>query len=248
MSVELMENTPALMLALKDKRILIVSDLHFGYLKTRDKRLIREMLEEHSSKLLSLLEMKKLRHLIICGDIKDPIGKPSLLVMDAINRLLEKSLDYVERVYIVKGNHDGLLQTIISRKIKRKISIRDSYKISYEKKKCLIVHGHKKISNDLLKDVSIVISGHLHPAYSIYPSSLIVKVWAYFTLQLRIGDKEERILKWLVIPAFNSAIWGLSLNLYSDGYISQISPFKTIVKILKRNFLLLDLTPLEETR
>ena len=105
----------------------------------------------------------------------------------------------------------------------------------------MIVHGHVKLKSSVIENLGselIIISSHTHPAVSILPS-LKLKAWGIFEVKL-MSTK----FKWIILPAFNEVLIGLDLSSLSDQEIIRISPFPSDAKILKKSFLLLDLTPI----
>ncbi len=189
-------------LYIKEKKILIISDLHIGYEEYLHQNGIllpklnyREM-KKRIDRIIKYIGEKKI-NIIINGDLKHEFGK--------INRdewsKIKDMLDFLKKkgnVVLIKGNHDVLLDKIANKKglkIKNYIKTGD----------ILITHGDK--IPDLLKkknSIKTIIMSHEHPA-----------------VVLKHGIRKEKFRcflkgKWksknlIVIPAFNRLFPGSDL-------------------------------------
>lgn len=243
MNLRLVDRVPAMII---NSDILIISDLHLGKIKIRDPEAMKEIFNYEATKIIYLLKKFQIDTIIINGDIKETIGIPHKMIVDQINELFRLLLRYVNNISIIQGNHDGKIRDIISEDlfINHKIEIKKSEKISVNNLNILITHGHSKLDCDKLRDINLVISAHIHPALSLLDSNkLYVKIWGIFDVKINCSDTQY--LKWILMPAFASYILGVPLNRLSNETILDLSPFPVDKsKIFKRNYFLLDLTPL----
>ncbi len=244
MTLKFIEGYPALLI---NSNILIISDLHLGKINIRDHKVINDVFEDELTKIKYLLENYSVRTLIINGDVKEALGRPSKIIVKQINEMLDLILSYADKIIIIQGNHDGRIIELLNKKVlmNQQLEVKKLEYVSLNNLRLLITHGHNKLSCEHLKETNIVISAHIHPALSLLDSSpLKVKIWGIF--DILINCKDVRQLKWILMPAFASYISGLSLSSISNSMLLELSPFpKKESKIFKRNYFLLDLTPIE---
>jgi uncharacterized protein len=187
-------------LFIKEKKILIVGDMHIGY-----EECLRENgflvpkfnfgeMKKRAGKIIDLIDVKKI---IINGDLKHEFGK---INKDEWSKIKDM-IDFIRKkgkVILIKGNHDVLLDKIAK---KKSMKIKDYIKTG----DILITHGNKIPS--LLKKknhIKTIIISHEHPA-----------------VVLKHGIRKEKFRcflkgKWknknlLVIPAFNLLFPGSDL-------------------------------------
>jgi len=222
---------PALLVVNKDRH-LIISDLHLRLPRLRDISIAREILTSEILRIISLVRKYKIDIVVINGDLKEEIRKPSKLFSKHLNDSFQLLAENVKKIVICKGNHDGLLENILQIE---NVSICDSYKCA----DVLISHGHKRISIEKLKNVNIVITAHLHPVALITHQNFIIKMKCWVISLIRLIQQEQRTLLWIIEPAF-SKTWGFPISHVKKEYLEKNAPIQGI-KIEKTFLLSLDL-------
>lgn len=205
----------------KKQNILIIGDIHIGYEEALNKQgllIPRFQFNEIGKRLENIFKTinKKLKKIIINGDIKHEFGTISDQEWRQTLRLLDFLSKHANEIILIKGNHDTILGPIAK---KRNIKIVDCYLIrersellgqrrKQRKKKfennIIIIHGHK-IPKNIPKNIKTIIIGHEHPAVS-----------------LREGPRTELVKcflkgKWkkydlIVIPSFNLILEGTNIS------------------------------------
>jgi len=175
-------------LIFKDK-YLVISDLHIGIERELFTGGINlpAVTDYLIKKLEDIYSKSKVSNLIIVGDLKHNVPKVSLIEMKEIPYFLDKISEYFERIYILKGNHDGGLEKIVEKK--------DNIKILKEIKIGNVVfsHGHKR--NVL--DGRVFVIGHHHFVINI--RSIIGE--SFYEKVFVSGTFDEREV--IILPAFS---------------------------------------------
>ena len=227
-------NQPALAI---DHKILLISDLHLGLSYFYDNKARNDLINLEKVKLIRILKKNKVKKLIIAGDLKDSILDMYHTKKD-ISSFLEDILNYVEKVILIKGNHDSKLEKLLDKGLLNRVEIDGQYILHIEDHKILIVHGHKK--HNLPDKTKILISGHYHPEVSIGNSHNIpLKAWVVINAVTETGDK----LKWIILPAFSNMVGGFNISSLSQESFVRLAPIRGI-RIIEVNRFLLDLTPI----
>lgn len=204
-------NKPAMLLEDEKKgAILLIADLHLGYLYGQNKRgiiLPRSKLPEEE--LIELVQEVKPNHLIILGDFKDEIfGMKNPLVSRIYN--FYNKIKKLTKLIIIKGNHDGKIEEMFSERIP--IIPSSGYCLKTKDGKTIgLWHGHSNPTLDVIS-ADITISGHLHPAYSFKDNLGVItteKVWMKARWH-QSDNKKERLH--IIMPAFNRYLKGRSVD------------------------------------
>lgn len=220
---------------------IVIAELHLGAPTRyfRDYTLVRKSISRTFQRINSLLS-EETEELLILGDLKEKIGLPSRSVQNGLRSGLQSVLNHVDRVKIIKGNHDGTLDEFLDiegvsfgKKVVRKLN----------GKKIILFHGHKFFP---IKPYDIAITAHIHPAANVSSEEIstpLVKAWASFDL-----SHSEGTTKWVIIPAFSKNIKGVALNELPTEEIEKIMPFKQeeTIKLKRLKLYYTDLTPIEE--
>jgi putative SbcD/Mre11-related phosphoesterase len=155
----------------KEKKILIVGDLHLGYednLASRGFAVPRSQFmqtKEIFEKIFN--KIGKVDKILLLGDVKHVFGKimkQEFFDFEQLITLFTENLIERGEIIITKGNHDTILENI-SRKYE-KITLCDKYIIG----KTLFLHGDSKSvreNYECIKDkkIKLIVVGHFHPAY-----------------------------------------------------------------------------------
>ncbi len=207
-----------LSLWIKDKQILIVSDIHLGLEESMHLKGI--MVPKQQSELI-IQSLEKIftkvspRTIIINGDLKHNFGKNLKQEWDDTLKLIDFLKENCKELIFVKGNHDNFLATIANQK---GINVVDEFKID----DILLLHGDKL--KEINKDIKTIIIGHEHPAISLKDRSKIEKYKCF--LKGKYKNKEL-----IVMPSFNPLSYGSDIfneRMFSP-YLDNISNFEVFV-------------------
>lgn len=220
---------------------IVIAELHLGAPSRffRDYTLVRKSISKTFQRINSLVK-NGAKELLILGDLKEKIGLPPRSVQEGLRNGLQSVLNYVDRIKIIKGNHDGTLDEFLDIE---GISFGKKAVRKHSGKKIILFHGHKFFP---IKPYDIVITAHIHPATNVSSEDLsipLVKSWASFDLS-HSEDKK----KWVIIPAFSKKIRGVALNELPIEEIKKIMPFKDQeeIKLKRLKLYYTDLTPITE--
>lgn len=155
----------------KDKKILIVGDLHLGYednLAERGFAVPRSQFDQTKEIFERIFnKIGKVEKIILLGDIKHVFGKimkQEFFDFEQLIKLFNENIENKREIIITKGNHDTILEPL-SKKYSN-IILCDKYIIE----NTLFLHGDSKsvrenYQNIKSKEIKLIIIGHFHPAY-----------------------------------------------------------------------------------
>jgi len=195
--------------------VAALADVHIGVeieLRRRGIRVVNKT-EDRVEKLLDRLETLDPEVLVIVGDLKHNVPRASDLEFSGVPRFVEAALEVVDEVVVVKGNHDGRVEDLLSgldgvRVVGTRGALVDGIYFS---------HGHAEPDPDLLREARAVVFGHEHPVSEAVPGTT-VKVFLELELDLERltrGELEGR-LPGLVLPAFDDVVGGTEVGEGAD--------------------------------
>ena len=198
---------PALILSVSGKEWLVVGDIHIGAeRRLSDKGVnVYNMWKQMASKILSLSNTFSITGVILLGDIKDSILYPETWEQRDIRSFISE-LSHLE-LRIIKGNHDGHIDSILGIKAMDEILLGDY----------ALLHGNKWPSQDALKKGTII-TGHNHIAVSIKDDNGAVyseKAWLIASAEkdkIREFYASPKAKRLVVMPAFNPLILGMPVG------------------------------------
>ncbi|MFH0832198.1 MAG: metallophosphoesterase [Candidatus Aenigmatarchaeota archaeon] len=172
-------------------KTLIVADLHIG---------ITRELYEHGVKIPSqtkpiadrinkLKKKTKTSRLVILGDVKHKVPGVSYQEIMEIPEFF--SLLKFRDIVIVKGNHDGNIERLVSAKVKKSLAVGDY----------LLTHGHRNARTN-----KNIIIGHNHPHIKFRDklgATYVEPCW----VRGKIGEREV-----IMMPAFNKLCGATIVN------------------------------------
>ncbi len=232
--MELFKNIRAIDLALLIDDALVISDVHIGFEEALNKQ---GMLvpRDHFPQLIKRMEgifpqvqntmantaksnkrknnenerkNNKLKNIIINGDLKHEFGRISEQEWRHTLKFLDFLGRHCEKVILVKGNHDKILEPIAN---KRNLEIHDY--VQMRDGDVLICHGDKLPPEEPLKKAKLIIIGHEHPSVALRQGPRMEKYKCFF-----VGSYKKK--KLIVLP---------SLNLLTEGsalmHDNVLSPF-----------------------
>lgn len=157
-----------LALYIRKHKALVISDVHIGYEEALNKQGIlvpRFQLQEIVKRFEAIAkkledEKKKIRTIIINGDIKHEFGRISDQEWRDTLKFLDLLSKHCEEIILVKGNHDTILGPIAG---KRNVQV-ENYVVLGD---ILVAHGDKIVKiKDKIRTIKTIIIGHEHPAIS----------------------------------------------------------------------------------
>jgi hypothetical protein len=204
------ENFPALCF----KNFLIIADLHIGFERELLKKGIN--IPSQTSKMLDeirLINKKVKRHeIIILGDLKHRIPFASFREMREVPFFIKKLSEEFDKIYLIKGNHDGKIEKILGNS--NKIEIKKEMVID----KVAMIHGNAWLSREAIEKCKFALMGHLHACF-FYRDKLGIpnfkKCWIIGEIDKEkliesypTKIKKVNISKVIVFPAFNRFFTG----------------------------------------
>jgi uncharacterized protein len=207
-----------LSLWIKDKRTLIVSDIHLGLEESLHLKGIMvpkqqsELIIQSLKKILTKVSPKKI---IVNGDLKHNFGKNLQQEWQDALKLIDFLEKHCQELIFIKGNHDNFLKTIATQK---KIEVVDELTIG----NIFLTHGDK--IKETKKNIKTIIIGHEHPAISLTDKSK-KEIFKCF-LKGKYNSKEL-----IVMPSFNPLSYGSDIlnNKRFSPYLNDISTFEVFV-------------------
>jgi len=186
---------------------LVVGDLHIG-IEEEFKKLganiaYTEKIVEDIKKCKEKVNAKRI---ILLGDVKNSIGIPkSKSEIKNIEKFFESLRQEFEKIYVVKGNHDGLLNKIVS---DEKIKFFGSR--GFRIKNYGFFHGNAYPLEKVVK-AKILFCSHFHPKYSLYLEDRKIaemRVFAIAKLKEIFGKNKKLI----ILPPFSPLIVGKEIE------------------------------------
>jgi len=169
-------------------KYMVISDLHIGI----ERELftsginIPAVTDYLIKKIEDLYNKYRVPYLIIVGDLKHNVPKISLLEMKEVPYFLDKVSEYFERIYVLKGNHDGGIEKIVNNS---KVKIAKEMRVGG----VVFTHGHRK--NRFDGDVFVI--GHHHFVINI--TTVIGESFYEKVFVSGVFDEKEII----ILPAFS---------------------------------------------
>ena len=206
-------NERALFIA-KEKAV-VIADVHIGIEFEYRQQGINIGLQTNKllERCIKLLKETKAEKIVIVGDIKHVITAKSEEEMMRIERrevrrFLKMLYGYAD-IWIIKGNHDGRLQSKYAKIFGGKgIKMGD----------IALIHGHCW-ADEKIMDSKTIILGHIHPFVRIttrvgysYMQPCWVKGKFIKKELLKRYEKANHRMKFIIVPAFNPLCGGISIN------------------------------------
>ncbi|MCX8150012.1 MAG: metallophosphoesterase [Candidatus Bathyarchaeota archaeon] len=173
--LKLLLPSPAALIKTEKTKTLVIADLHLGWeLALKEKGIhLPSQTSNLLEKLKGLLVKYKPKTLTIIGDVKHTIVARESAEWREIPEFFNEIKKYVPEINIVRGNHDGNLELMLSENVKihpaSGVVVGDVG----------LFHGHKWASPTLL-GCKTLLMGHLHPTvvfHDLVGSKLNKQVW-----------------------------------------------------------------------
>lgn len=220
--------------ALVHGKTLVLADLHLGIEVQLAKGGVNlpSQIKKYQGRISNLLERTKASKLVLLGDVKHNVPQISWREQKGLPRLF-RALAGTE-IHIVKGNHDGLISTLVPKEV-----------VVHEREmvlgKYLLTHGNKWIREP--GKCKTLVMAHNHPCIefqdplgfrSLEPVWIRAKLDAE-ALAERVGPNQLKDC--IIMPAFNELVGGIAFN----KEMRLLGPYlKGIVKLEEAEAYLLD--------
>ncbi|AXR78631.1 metallophosphoesterase [Natrarchaeobaculum sulfurireducens] len=234
---------PAATATIEGDRALLVADYHAGYeAGLRDERGVDvpSKAAARRERLLDLLERTDASRLVVLGDLMHSIGDPGGAERGELEVLFE-SLPTSLSVTVVKGNHDGGIETWLLDGEWAASTDLPSVEVVSGSGGALdgvgVCHGHTWPAPSALEG-DVLCFGHEHPCVRLEDEvggSRVERVWLRGRLDPAPfrSRPEYAELPWLedgtpprlvVVPAFNDLVGGTWVNLPEQSFLSPFLP------------------------
>lgn len=245
---------PAALATLENERALVIADYHAGYeagLRYEQGVDVPSQAPDRRDRLLESLERTAVDRLVVCGDLMHAIGDPGGAERGELEVLLESVSDAVS-VTLVKGNHDGAIETWLDTDSdgSRDTGTIDDAVSGREESALEIVpgsgvrlgplgvcHGHTWPAPEVL-EADVVCFGHEHPCIRLEDEvggARVEPIWLRGRLDPGpfIDRDEYAELSWLDggtpprmvgLPAFNDLVGGTWVNVPGQSFLAPFLP------------------------
>jgi len=224
---------PALLL--KEKKLLVIADLHIGIeSELRENGLqVPSQTSVMEQRLISILTTYAIHDIILLGDIKHNIPSSTIQERTDVNRFLNTIQTY-GTLHVLPGNHDGNIDRLLPPTIK----LHPSDGFVFEG--IGFTHGHRRPNKEVMQCEQVII-GHTHPTV------MLTDRLGYRTFEqcwLRSTPLSDKLLEKyptsptsqiLVMPAFNPLCGGIAVN--RDPLLG---PFGSLIDVDNAEIYLLD--------
>lgn len=182
----------------KGKKVLVIGDMHLGYEEAMNNSGVfvsRGMFEEVISYLAGVFDgIGKIDEVVLLGDIKHDFGSILKQEREETLKLINWLLERVEKIVIIKGNHDSILEPIL--KGKKNVELLKSYCFA----DFCFIHGDEDSDEIWQKDIKKIVIGHVHPGVSIDDGVKREKYKCFLVGGIRNGLKKRELF---IVPSFS---------------------------------------------
>ena len=197
----------------KEKKILIVGDLHLGYeesLQEQGWTVPQILLDETMEIFKKIFKIAgKVEKIILLGDVKHNFAgvlRQEMSDVYAVFGLFKKNLINDGEIIVTKGNHDNILESIV--KNFRGVRLLDFYIFE----DVLFFHGDtqswEKIGLDVFDEkIKLIVTGHYHPAILVEEGDKRERYKCF------VFGKEKKLKKnMIVVPSFFTLVEGTDIS------------------------------------
>jgi putative SbcD/Mre11-related phosphoesterase len=223
----------------KEKKILVVGDLHLGYedyLAERGWSFPKTQIEESINVLEGVFKkVGSVKEIILLGDVKHYFAgvlNEEFSDFKKIAEFFKSKLVKNGKIVITKGNHDGILGPILKRWGYEEIELHDFY----SKEDVVFFHGNKEQWGSLeIYGKKVLVTGHFHPAVRIqddakselfkcfllgkFANSKLIILPSFFTL-VEGSDVSSGNAEWLDVSNFE--IFVVADEVYDFGKVKSL--------------------------
>ncbi|WP_128475955.1 metallophosphoesterase [Halorussus pelagicus] len=222
--VEPVPGEPAALADLAGERALVIADFHAGVEQAL--RAEGVSLDSHASerreRLLALVARTDAERVVFLGDLMHAIGDPGGAERGEIEVLLERLDERGVAAALVKGNHDGAIESWADLNVTDGAGVRLG-DVGF-------VHGHTWPAPEVL-DSEVVCVGHEHPAVRLEDEvggSRAERVWLRGSLAADAfadrGTEPRPGAEIVVFPAFNDLVGKTWVNVAGQEFLAPFLP------------------------
>ena len=186
---------------------LVIGDLHIG-IEEEFKKLGANIAytEKIIEDIKKCKEKVNAKRIILLGDVKNSIGIPkSRSEIKNIVNFFNSLRQEFEKIYVVKGNHDGLLNKIVSDEKIRFFGSR-----GFRIKNYGFFHGNAYPLEKVVK-AKILFCSHFHPKYSLYLEDRKIAEMRVFVIT-KLKEIFGKNKKLIILPPFSPLIVGKEIE------------------------------------
>ncbi len=200
---------------------ILIADLHIGIENELKKQGINigNYIEKMKKKILKAKKVCNAKNIIVLGDVKQSIGMPNEKEKNEILEFFNFLKQKFEKIKIVKGNHDGLLEKIL-----KNFEIFNSR--GFKEKLYGFFHGNSYPNKNVLK-AKYLFCSHIHPKISLpkdFPK-FYRKVFVILPIKKEIVKKTKVFSKVIILPSFNPFISGIEFEEAKESILEKICDF-----------------------
>jgi putative SbcD/Mre11-related phosphoesterase len=196
----------------REKKTLIVGDLHLGfegYARERGMSFPSVQIEETLELFGKIFaETGKVKEIVLLGDVKHHLGGVlygEIADTEKVFTLLKENLLKGGKIIVTKGDHDNLLEPIISGY--DYVEMAPSYTVG----DVLFFHGNERRFNELDSkigddSIKVVVIGDVHPAITLKEDAKSEKYKCFLYGKMRSKRKEL-----IIVPSFFPLVEGLDV-------------------------------------
>jgi putative SbcD/Mre11-related phosphoesterase len=224
---------PALLL--KEKKLLVIADLHIGIeSELRENGLqVPSQTKVMEQRLISILTKNRVNDIIFLGDIKHNIPASTLQERTDVKAFLNTIQTY-GTLHVLPGNHDGNIDRFLPPAV-----------ILHPSDGCVFeglgfTHGHRRPAQEIMQCDQVII-GHTHPTVMLTDRlgyRTFEQCWLRGApLNNRLQEKypNASTSQILIMPAFNPLCGGIAVN--RDPLLG---PFSSFIDVDNADLYLLD--------
>ncbi len=239
---------------------LVVADTHVGieYELMRKGIVVPRQWRRIAETLINDADKIGASTLVILGDVKHEIARAE--PKEDVKAFLEELSGKFERVILVKGNHDGLLERLALDLNKPNIYVIDSRGFTIEEKggkRLLLLHGNAKPRPEDLLRCDAIIMGHTHPAIYLQDvTGYVIKSPVFVRLKVnkavlfeRMYDRQVDVkgeVTIVILPTYNPLIIGIDVTQVLSRSFRQVESILNYIRerdvIRQAEVYLLDMT------
>jgi len=234
-------NEPALFI--KNKKILVVADLHIGIESELREHGLNTPSQTHTltNHLVSLCQIYKPKEIILVGDVKHNIPSSTIQERRDVKNFFW-DIKELGSIHIIPGNHDGNIHKLTP----PEINIHTSKGFIIEN--IGFTHGHRWPSKEIMQCEQIIIA-HTHPTIMLTDRlghKTFEPCWIKGSfVNTKLKEKYPKSLdpQFLILPTFSRLCGGVAAN--KDGITG---PLGKVIDIQNSQIYLIDGTSLGKVK
>ncbi|MGC9190495.1 MAG: metallophosphoesterase [Candidatus Micrarchaeia archaeon] len=206
--IRLIYGKPALVIAVRGTKYLVVGDLHIGIELELARKgiMVYDATERLARSIKKIMHEFSIRKLVLLGDVKNSIMWPPKAELSMLKSFFQEINDF--EVYTIAGNHDAHLGEVVGADIRKELIIGN----------IALAHGHAMPSEQAM-ECDYLITAHNHIAIAEKGKGGAFKeekAWLIASPSSKNASKHyahfNKGIRLIVMPAFNELITGTPVN------------------------------------